>query len=217
MSITYKIDGQIWAHPKLKEPNWRIDWDVNLKQFIFTPLRKIPNPTDWRGAYGYCIWGFYYFDKREQIYLTKFFEEQGLMLEKVFKHAMFKTKDELDGYLLEIEKFMSGEWRVEEEKVPTKHDEKKAPLAYLPFEAIEEVSKVFKYGADKYGNKNYLEKTGFQYSRLLSSLLRHLFAWARKEDFDPESGLSHLAHAACNVLMLLTYTLNKHKYNLDDR
>jgi hypothetical protein len=45
------------------------------------------------------------------------------------------------------------------------------------------------------------------YSRLLSAGLRHQLAWNSGEDFDPESGLNHLAHACANMLMLLEYQL----------
>ena len=32
-----------------------------------------------------------------------------------------------------------------------------------------------------------------------------MFAWFRGERNDPESGLSHLAHAICNLMMLIHY------------
>jgi hypothetical protein len=40
-------------------------------------------------------------------------------------------------------------------------------------------------------------------------------AWYSGEDFDPESGLSHLAHAACNLMMLQEFEYTKPL--LDDR
>lgn len=43
------------------------------------------------------------------------------------------------------------------------------------------------------------------WSRMLGACLRHLFSWAKREEADPESGLSHLAHAACCVLFLIDY------------
>jgi hypothetical protein len=39
----------------------------------------------------------------------------------------------------------------------------------------------------------------------LACLQRHLAAWQRGEECDPESGLPHLAHAMCNLRMLTLY------------
>lgn len=87
-----------------------------------------------------------------------------------------------------------------------KNDMGKTELALLPFEAVEEVGKVLTFGALKYEAHNW--RKGMAWSRMLSAALRHIFAFARGEDLDPESGLSHLAHAACCILFLLSYTLN---------
>ena len=88
----------------------------------------------------------------------------------------------------------------------TKHDSQKPRTDLLPFEALEEVSKVLSHGASKYADHNW--RKGMNWSRLLGASLRHLFAWARGEDLDKESRLSHLAHAACCILFLISYTLN---------
>lgn len=86
-----------------------------------------------------------------------------------------------------------------------KKDDGKTMLALLPFEALEEVGKVMTFGAIKYAAHNW--RGGFKWSRLISASLRHLFAFIRGEDKDPETGLSHLAHAACCILFLLTFVL----------
>lgn len=98
-----------------------------------------------------------------------------------------------------------------------KHDEGKTDWSLMPFEAIEEINKVLDFGAKKYAAHNWRTGTGFRYTRVLSSLLRHTFAWARGEDLDPESGLSHLAHMGCNVVFLIYYNKYKTQYNNDDR
>lgn len=94
-----------------------------------------------------------------------------------------------------------------------KHDSAKAPLSMIPLEALAPEAKVFKFGADKYGKSNY--KSGMAYSRLLDATLRHVNAFAAGQDLDEESGLSHLAHARCNLAMLLFYIENKK--GTDDR
>jgi len=83
----------------------------------------------------------------------------------------------------------------------TKNDDGKPALGLLPFAPLEEVAKVLGYGAVKYGKYNF--KGGFEYTRLIGAALRHLFAFARGQDKDPETGLSHVAHAVCNLLFLL--------------
>jgi hypothetical protein len=82
-----------------------------------------------------------------------------------------------------------------------KHDAGKPRVDLLPFAALEEIGHAFGYGAGKYADHNY--RKGFVWSRLLGSCLRHVFAWGRGEEADPESGLSHLAHAGACVLMML--------------
>ena len=74
----------------------------------------------------------------------------------------------------------------------------------LPPKALNEVARVFSFGAEKYGDHNW--RGGLKYSRLIGATLRHVTAWIAGETEDPESGINHLAHAACNILMLLEYT-----------
>jgi hypothetical protein len=45
--------------------------------------------------------------------------------------------------------------------------------------------------------------------------MRHLHAFNDGEDKDPESGLSHLAHASCCLMFLLEF--EKTHQELDDR
>lgn len=86
-----------------------------------------------------------------------------------------------------------------------KFDQDKIPLEIMPFEALEEVAKVMSLGAKKYGRHNW--RGGMLWSRLAGASLRHVFSWLKGDDKDPETGLSHLAHAACCLLFLITYEL----------
>lgn len=95
----------------------------------------------------------------------------------------------------------------------TKHDSGKVMLELLPFESLEQIAQVLTFGAKKYAAHNW--RGGFAWSRLLGACLRHLFAWARGQDNDPESGLSHLAHAGCCILFLIAHVVNG--YGEDDR
>lgn len=84
-----------------------------------------------------------------------------------------------------------------------KFDGGKTRLELLPFDALSEVADVLAFGAQKYGPHNWCG--GMQWSRLIGAALRHIFAWAMGQDKDPETGLSHLAHAGCCILFLLAY------------
>jgi len=98
-----------------------------------------------------------------------------------------------------------------------RYDQGKTDWSLMPFEAIEEINKVLDFGAKKYAAHNWKKGEGFKYTRVLNSLLRHVFAYMRGEDKDPESGLSHLAHAGCNIVFLLYYSKYKDRYKNDDR
>lgn len=86
-----------------------------------------------------------------------------------------------------------------------KYDDGKVPLFLLPTEALREVARVLEFGMRKYDAWNW--KKGMDWSRLSGAALRHLFSWLEGKDIDKETGLNHLAHAACCVLFLLTYQL----------
>ena len=94
-----------------------------------------------------------------------------------------------------------------------KHDTEKVPLSLLSREALERTAEVLAFGAKKYATHNW--RSGFQWSRPLSAAQRHLLAFQDGEDRDPESGLSHLAHAMCCIMFLLEF--EKTHRELDDR
>jgi hypothetical protein len=94
-----------------------------------------------------------------------------------------------------------------------KHDGTKLRYGLLPPEPLEEIIEVLEFGARKYGDYNWTG--GIEFSRLWNAALRHLWAWWRGEDNDPESGRSHLAHVGCCMLFLLHHA--KRKRHLDDR
>lgn len=94
-----------------------------------------------------------------------------------------------------------------------KFDTDKLPLHLLSTEAMNQTAAVLKFGAQKYAEHNW--RKGFAWSRPLSAAMRHITAFNDGEDRDPESGLSHLAHAACCIMFLLEF--EKTHPNLDDR
>jgi hypothetical protein len=94
-----------------------------------------------------------------------------------------------------------------------KFDQDKLPLNLLSTEAMNQTAAVLKFGAQKYAAHNW--RAGFAWSRPLAAAMRHLTAFNDGEDRDPESGLSHLAHAACCIMFLLEF--EKTHQHLDDR
>ncbi len=82
-----------------------------------------------------------------------------------------------------------------------KLDQGKPRMDLLPMDSLVEVARVLSFGANKYAPRNW--ELGMDWGRLQGALLRHLAAWDQGQNLDPETGLPHLAHMACNALMLL--------------
>lgn len=76
----------------------------------------------------------------------------------------------------------------------------------LPYDALHEITLVFTYGALKYDDDNW--RKGLGWRATIGSCMRHLTSWMRGENTDPETGLSHLAHAAANCMMLIEYQMH---------
>lgn len=95
----------------------------------------------------------------------------------------------------------------------TKYDGGKLPLNLLSTTALYETAKVLAHGAKKYGVNNW--RQGIEWSRVIAAALRHLTAFNNGDNFDTESGLSHLSHAACCIMFLQEYVQTHPQ--LDDR
>lgn len=94
-----------------------------------------------------------------------------------------------------------------------KLDQGKEPLDLLSPIAIFELTKVLQFGAKKYAAYNWAK--GISYSRCISALLRHVFKYMSGESKDPETGISHVAHAMANCMFLLHYEVYRQEF--DDR
>lgn len=71
----------------------------------------------------------------------------------------------------------------------------------IPMDALELVAQVFTWGAGKHGERDWEE--GLWSSEHYGAIMRHLSAYWRGQDLDPEWNIPHLAHVACRALMLL--------------
>lgn len=83
-----------------------------------------------------------------------------------------------------------------------KDDAGKPRFDLMPAEAELKIAQVLEYGARKYAPNNW-RKVGNPEARYLAAALRHINAWRRGESRDPESGLSHLAHAATSLMFVM--------------
>lgn len=89
-----------------------------------------------------------------------------------------------------------------------RYDAGKPGLELVPMEFVHQINEVFRFGANKYEKDNW--KRGMDWDKCYNAAQRHLYKWWSKDydDLDEESGLSHLAHAAWNLMALDWYLRN---------
>lgn len=93
---------------------------------------------------------------------------------------------------------MEGEKQI----VVVKSDEGKLPLTKVPSKIIWEIAKVRAFGYSKYG-PGADKWDEIEIERWRDALYRHWLAYLEDpKSVDEESGLTHLAHIACNVAFL---------------
>jgi len=89
-----------------------------------------------------------------------------------------------------------------------KHDADKTKWHLLPWRVIEGVAKVMTFGANKY-SENGWKKLAAAEDRYFSAMMRHKMLMDAGEYTDPDSGLPHWAHFACNAVFLGYFALKK--------
>jgi len=87
-----------------------------------------------------------------------------------------------------------------------KFDENKLRYDLVDAHAHAEMVAVLTYGAELYGDGNW---RGVSTKRYMDALMRHVEAWRVGEIVDPDTGLHHLAHAACCVHFLLGLAIDE--------
>ena len=95
----------------------------------------------------------------------------------------------------------------------TKHDERKPRISNIPGKVLMSVARVFDFGAKKYDRYNY--RRGMEWSRYYDACVRHITSWFDGGDFDDESGLHHIDHAICCLIMLRANIIEDQ--GIDDR
>ena len=91
-----------------------------------------------------------------------------------------------------------------------KYDSDKLDWNLLPLDSIDDILKVLMFGSKKYAPDNW-KKVQDANNRYYAAAMRHLSAWRRGELNDSETGISHLSHAGCCLLFLISLELNNVK------
>ena len=82
-------------------------------------------------------------------------------------------------------------------------NEGKVQWGLLPLASLEGCVRIFEFGAEKYSIGNW--ERGMSWRAVYESLQRHMASWQAGEELDLESGLPHIDHALCNLIMLSQY------------
>ena len=122
---------------------------------------------------------------------------------KTIRKEIVKEVDEFQEALLDRDKAERA----------LRYNSGKLEWSLVDFDSLEGLVRVLEYGKDKYARDNW--KKGMPVTQVTESLMRHLFAFAKGEDLDPESGCRHISHVLCNA-MFLEYILRE-KQHYDDR
>ena len=88
-----------------------------------------------------------------------------------------------------------------EATVGIKFDGEKNRYDLIPPFALDAVAEVLTYGAAKYSPDNW-KKLEDAENRYWAAANRHMWAIRRGEDIDPESGMTHIAHAMCSMMYI---------------
>lgn len=83
----------------------------------------------------------------------------------------------------------------------------------IPPEALLGLSRIYGKGAEKYADHNY--RKGYEWSKSLGALLRHVLSFQAGEDLDPETGEPHILHAAWHCFALYMFMQDHPQF--DDR
>ena len=87
-------------------------------------------------------------------------------------------------------------------KLGDKFDKEKSRWSLIPYKQLEQVVDVLTLGAIKYSDDNWQHVKPLK-ERYFSAAMRHISAWKGGEKNDPETGLSHMAHAVCCLLFIM--------------
>lgn len=90
-----------------------------------------------------------------------------------------------------------------DEDLKAKTSAGKVPIWLVPIRALFGAARVFAYGIKKYAKGNYVKcPANVAVERYGGATIRHLTEMQNERFIDDESGLPHLDHAICSLVML---------------
>lgn len=122
------------------------------------------------------------------------------------KHRSEHTPD-CDGWGVETKEPPKAE--------PRKLDAGKATPSLIPPHEMLDLAQLFAFGATKYQRDNWRANDGLAWSRIYDAMMRHALAFWGGEEYDEESGASHMIAVAFGAIVLAHY--QKHFRAMDDR
>ena len=87
-----------------------------------------------------------------------------------------------------------------------RYNEGKPQWSLVHYKSLEPMVRVLEFGCEKYDRDNW--KKGMPTYKILESMQRHLAALMDGEQFDSETGISHMGHIQCNAMFYNYNTKN---------
>ncbi len=94
-----------------------------------------------------------------------------------------------------------------------KFDGDKPRMDLFPMSSMYAVSQVLTFGAEKYAANGW-KSVPDAVNRYTAAMLRHMTAIQDGEEIDPDSGLPHADHVACNAVFLSWFRRNPQEETL---
>lgn len=88
----------------------------------------------------------------------------------------------------------------------------KAPLGLIPYIAKEQIAFVRQYGCRKYNDKDGDSFFDVSVKDFLDAAERHISKYRDRGHIDEESGLNHLSHAACSLVLAIAVSEMEGEY-----
>jgi hypothetical protein len=97
-----------------------------------------------------------------------------------------------------------------------KHDTGKPMMSLIEPSFIRGLADVLTFGANKYEKNNWkLADSTEGQDRIKDAMLRHIYKYLDGQEFDDETGFSHLYHAAFGLMALSYFDTKKTRTNRD--
>jgi len=98
---------------------------------------------------------------------------------------------------------MTDEVRITDPNTGGEKGQKLAQLGSIDPQSLLRVAEVSGFGARKYARMNFMR--GYAWSLSFDAAMRHMLLFWSGEEYDEESGLPHLGHAAWHMLALISF------------